>query len=379
MDSIKKISRKELYILIWKTSITTIAKEHNIPADTIRNICKKLEIPTPSSGYWSKLKFNKKVEIPPLPKIKDDDKETGLKLVEGKLTYQEHPQTTLSLIKKEIKSEPTISYTVPNKLMKPHKFIIATKLHHEKVQIRTKKRDWNMVIDYTNVLSINVSDNLFPRALRFMDTLVKIIEKRGYKLEVPHRTTVTIKNHSYHLRLTEKNKRVKRETDYSWDSFDLVPTGNLSLKIDQLYPIKEWSDSKTKKLEDKLIDILAWLELRAKKDEQEKIEMDIWHRQQAKIRAKKEALQKKKDEEFSKFESLFQTATRWHKSQYIRNYIKEFKEYTIKTNTLDKVKKEWIDWAIEKADWYDPFIEKNVELLEDIDRETLKPKKKSYW
>ncbi|WP_223267241.1 hypothetical protein [Polaribacter sp. IC073] len=69
-------------------------------------------------------------------------------------------------------------------------------------------------------------------------------------------------------------------------------------------------------------------------------------------------LQRLKDEELSKFESLFLTATRWHKSQYIRNYIQEFEAFIIKSNNLNTKEKEWIDWAKEKADWYDPFIEK---------------------
>jgi hypothetical protein len=33
---------------------------------------------------------------------------------------------------------------------------------------------------------------------------------------------------------------------------------------------------------------------------------------------------------------------------------------------LNKDKKEWIEWTKEKADWYEPFIEKEVELLKGI-------------
>ena len=44
----------------------------------------------------------------------------------------------------------------------------------------------------------------------------------------------------------------------------------------------------------------------------------------------------------------------------------------LKTNTLDADKKEWINWAKEKADWYDPFIEKDDALLSGIDRDSLK-------
>ncbi len=35
---------------------------------------------------------------------------------------------------------------------------------------------------------------------------------------------------------------------------------------------------------------------------------------------------------------------------------------------MDDQKRRWFIWADEKADWYVPFIEKEVKLLKDIDR-----------
>jgi hypothetical protein len=212
-----------------------------------------------------------------------------------------------------------------------------------------------------------------------MDSLIKLLEKRGHKVEVNRQTEVIIKEQKYNLRLAEKNRRVKNNTKYSWESYDLEPTGFLCLKVNTYIPLTEWSDSKTKPLEGKLLDILAWLEVRAERDIRQAIESAIWSKQYEEKRQKERDLQKLRDIELADFEGLFSKATRWHKAQYLRNYIKEFENYTNKTNTLDAKKKEWIKWAKEKADWYDPFIEKHVELLQDIDRDTLKPTKKSYW
>lgn len=50
-----------------------------------------------------------------------------------------------------------------------------------------------------------------------------------------------------------------------------------------------------------------------------------------------------------------------------------------KTSPLNSDKTEWIQLAQEKADWYDPFIEKEVQLLDDIDRESLKRKNGGYY
>lgn len=359
----KNLTRKELYNLIWKTPISHIAKEYEITGYQIRKMCKVNNIPLPESGHWMKLKFNKKVFIKTLsqpennPKIDIED-----------YSFKDSPE----VYKKEKKLK-DLKIIVPLKLSKPHRYIIATKIYNEKIKIRNNTRNWTMKIDNTNVISIDVSDKLFSRALRFMNTFIKIAEKRGYEIFTSDiTTTIKIKEQLYNLRFREKNKRIKKSTKTSWPEYDLIPTGYLSLKVDTYYPIKEWSDSKTKQIEDKLFNILSWLELRAEKDLQNSIETKLRHEQQEKRRIVAKELQRLKDEELLMFSNLMNSATRWHKSQYLKNYIKEFEKYAIQSNSLNAENKKWLEWAKEKVDWYNPFIEKEVELLKDVDRDTLK-------
>ena len=68
-----EITRQEVYELIWKKPISKLAEEWGIPEQKLRAYCNQQNIPTPSSGYWSKLKFGKSVEIPPLPIIEEED------------------------------------------------------------------------------------------------------------------------------------------------------------------------------------------------------------------------------------------------------------------------------------------------------------------
>lgn len=374
----KAITRIELYDLVWSKPVTHIAKEYGFSDNGIRKICKKHNIPLPKSGYWSKLKFNKEVVKEKLPK-QDNSPDIKLEKANPLLYEGNHKLSEIALRKKELERSKELIFKVPDKLSKPHKYIISTREYHKQLKIVKKRGGWSNEVDSTNTLSIDVSENLLSRGLRFLDSLIKLFEKRGYEVTVTNKSEVKIKKHTYSFRLTEKHKRIKKDTNYGYDTFDLIPAGILCLKVDRTYPIKEWSDTKTKLLEDKLKDILAWLELRAKEDEEQRVASELWQKQYQENLQKEKDLQKLKDEEFNKFESLFHTASRWHKSQYLRNYIKEFEEYAIKSNTLDSEKKGWIKWAKEKADWYDPFIEKELKLLEDIDRDTLKRKRKTYW
>lgn len=379
MSNKKGFKRKELYDLVWSKPLTTLAKELNFDAYNLRKICKQHNIPLPQSGHWQKIKHNKKVSKIIFPVDVEKDKTIILFLDEnGHVAY--NPQGKVkSKLKTEIETSKELSLKVPDKLSKPHKYIIATKEYHKAVKIRNKSRNWSMKIDKADVLSISVSDGLFPRALRFMDTLVKVIEKRGYSFNTSNRTEIVIQDQTYNIRLTEKNRRVKRETDTSWDEFDLVLTGNLCLKLDRSYPIKEWSDTKTTVLEDKLADILVWIELKAKEDKERQIENAIRREKQEKNRKKEEELQKQKEQELSKFKELFSMATRWHKAEYLRDFIKEIESNDLKLQFQNEVINDTIQWAKEKADWYDPLIEKEVKLLEDIDRDTLEVKRNKYW
>lgn len=369
-------TRQELYKLVWEKPLTHIGKELGYSDNGIRKVCIKHNIPLPKAGYWSKLKYNKKVKKTPLPKSDNETTQinfnTDIENKKGGL----HTETTL--LKQSIEEAKDLTLTVPEKLSKPDPHIQKTKEYFKELKARKQKNDWQFVHNTTGVVSISVSDSLKPRALRFMDTLIKLFKKRGHQIVVDRVTKIVISGEEYEIRLTEKHKRVKN-TSSKYPEFELIPTGFLCLKFDNFYPDKEWTDTATKPIENKLSDILSWFEIRAEKDRIDRIEREIRQKIRDEERKKEEELKQLQDQEFSNFQTMFDTATRWHKSQYLRNYIKKFEAYAIKTNSLDKEKQDWIKWATEKADWYDPFIEKQDPLLDNIDRTTLTPKKTRYW
>ncbi|WP_298479807.1 hypothetical protein [uncultured Maribacter sp.] len=67
----------------------------------------------------------------------------------------------MAIRKKELKAIEELSFTVPDRLSKPHKYILATKEYHKQLKIVRKRGEWRNEVDKTNVLSINVSDAIF--------------------------------------------------------------------------------------------------------------------------------------------------------------------------------------------------------------------------
>jgi len=66
-DSQIQISRDSLYNDIWEISVSGVAKKYEVPYSLIMKKCQEANIPTPPSGYWTKVEFGKSVEKISLP------------------------------------------------------------------------------------------------------------------------------------------------------------------------------------------------------------------------------------------------------------------------------------------------------------------------
>lgn len=375
-ENIKILSREELYNLVWTKPLTTLAKEFAYSDNGLRKICIKHNIPLPKSGYWSKVKFNKKVKKEKLSKI-DNPAQIKLYLRQEGQESINHPNSERAKLKNEIGNNKELPLIVLDKLSKPDELIIKAREDLKGKEPSTWGTSEGLLSTSSGIINLQVSKSNISRALRFMDAFIKLIKKRGHSIKVSDGTIVIINEENLKIKIREYVKR-KEINDNGWKRSGYKPSGELSFRI-ETYPEKIWRDGKKSQIEEKLTSILITLELKAKQNKERRLEHEAWQRNFRKQEEIKKALQEKKDKELEGFESLFHTATRWHKSQYIRNYIEEFKDYAIKSNSLDEEKKEWIEWAKEKADWYDPFIEKEVKLLEDVNRDTLKQKRRTYW
>lgn len=61
-----ELTRKQLYDEIWSISVKGFSDKYDIPYSQLMKQLKEANIPTPSSGYWTKLEFGKNAEKTPL-------------------------------------------------------------------------------------------------------------------------------------------------------------------------------------------------------------------------------------------------------------------------------------------------------------------------
>lgn len=369
-----KLSRKKLYELVWSEPLTVLAKKFGSSDNILRATCKKYYIPLPKSGHWMKIQFGKPVIIEELDEVYSGPDEILLNERDTEEINISAAASPLALLKKEIENDKFVSLKVPDKLINPDKLIVDTK---NALSEREGYKSTGDRIKTWNELKILVTRKLVGRALRFMDIFIKAIKARGHEIEVSNQETrIVIYNEKIKISCREKAKRINIPGKY-YNSSELQPTGILTFNIEGIYP-KEWKDGKLM-LEDQLSSILAKIELEGKRKQQETEYYRIKNDESRIQRQILEDRQRYKEQELEKFIALIQDARKFKEVLILREYIKAMEDKAKNEESDNDELKNWIQWAQNKTDWYDPLINQPDPDLEDVDKDTLTFKKRTYF
>jgi hypothetical protein len=364
----KTFSRQELYDLIWSTPMTTVAKQFDISDSGLRKICIRMEIPLPKAGHWQKLRAGKKVEKFLLSQNYSGDLSITLSQREVSISTGKKNYAVIEL-QQQLETDPN-KIIVSQKLTSKDKRITAVHDH----MVKKKWLHHGLVSSDRDQLDIKVSPANVSRALRFMDALIKWLELRGHQISIDHQTEVVVGKERLQIILRE---RTKKGGMTSWGSPENVPTGELYFYLKD-YPYKEWKDGE-KKLEEQLPAIVARIEVQGK----ELLDVQVeWEKKRVERNAKDQIRKEKiarKEKELNDFKRLIKDSERWQKIKLIRDYVNDIESSAKKNDTISDELSNWITWAKEKLDWYDPSIAKEDELLKDVNKETLEFQNNNYY
>ena len=364
-------TREKLYELVWSEPLSRLARKYNLSDNGIRKRCKKMNIPLPKSGYWSKIQYGYKVTKPKLPANYDGEVETILcyrdkdgnyveKLEEEEVT----PQTKLI---HELKNDPKLPLTISDNNSRLDSMISQAKKSLFKKETRVYGSN-KMRTTASGEINITVSEQNVDRALNFMNALIKVMRARKHEIIVEnYRTYAVVFGEKMPIRLKEKEKIIYETDERGEKNRKLYPSGILAFVHDKgSYNQKEWIDRK-KPLESRLAEILAYFEIYAKNEIEERIEWERRRKIEAEERERQKELQRKKDNEISRIKVLINMANNWKQAQILREYIKALEN----TEGLDLNRMDWIPWAKQKIEWFDPFTQGPDEILDDNDRQEL--------
>lgn len=373
MENIE-LTRKELYDLVWSSSLTKLSDKYALTAEGIKKICKEFDVPIPENGYWMKLKYNKEVKVQELDNnFKGEDKIVLTIREEGSPINLD--QSPLSILTKQIESDTKAPLTVHTKLTNPDPLIIQTKEYWDK-----RKKDPYYRNDKVDKVWISVENVNKDRALRFLDTFIKLLRYRGHTFKRDINDwgpDIIINGIKFPFRLREANKRIPSNKPYPM--YDYIPTGIFVFDTGEYSTEKIWKDGKVK-LEQLIPKIVAKLEIDAQKKIISNEESRLWHIKYEEEKKIKEALLQRKKIELANFKVLLSNSERFDKVIKLRNYITMVEEKAVKNNTITAELSAWLNWAKDKIDWYDPVIRKQDDLLDDSDiNEIENPKQQNYY
>ncbi len=360
----KVFTRKELYDTLWAEPATVLLKKYDITQSALKKLCQDMNIPLPENGHWQKIKFGKAVSAHPLPSEYSGEHEVSLMLkVEGdqnNLTFL----SPRSILQKNIEVDQELFLNVPDKLTNPDKLIIAAR---ESLKEREKWLDNGLVNTRSEGLSIKVAPDNVSRALRFMDTLIKNLRKRGYFFSSENnQAKLVIEGEKIAIALREKLDRVPVKGNYSWEQYDYRPSGIFIFSIVISYRNFEWKDGKVSH-EKQLSKIIAGLELKAKEWKEENNRIKAFWAERKKEDQIRQEIEQKKQKELSDFKDLLKESEQWNQAKVLREYIDAIEAKANENSTMSEERKNWLSWVRKKIDLFDPIIKREDEALKNIE------------
>lgn len=174
-----------------------------------------------------------------------------------------------------------------------HPLVQKTKIELARLD-KLPKLSWEEQKKYrSEFLPISVEPKLRTRALKFMDSLIKLLEENNHGIKFEYnRCHIEMYGQLTEIYLSQKyfRKRIKDDSGYARDTYE--KSNKLEFEIGSSYR-KGWIDRKTKRLEDYIPVIYAKIEKRSKEladlRKQQRIEREERKKQEA-IQAEKQRL-----------------------------------------------------------------------------------------
>jgi hypothetical protein len=371
--------REKLYNEIWEEPASIVCKRYNVSDTTLRNWCTKYGIPLPYSGYWSRIRAGQKVKKTELPEVTGEVRRfirnynLKYRIDIDSLSYDElNNISDLGMLREETQIkiiEKCSIIKVKDQLKNPHLLI---KEYQEEIKYREKRNNALSKIDKKSkryetvksqyhedkeILSITVSNENQNRAFFFLDAIFKVIEEfEGYISTDYYRNSnaaIYLMESIIMFSLTEsKNKlifTVRPESYFEKSKLDVMV----------------FQDTDELLLEYQLGEVIRKIFIVANKllamDKLIKLEK----KRQEEVERRKKLLEKARKGELEEFKELLQLATDWENANKIRKFlcaVEEKSQEMADTEEKERIN-QWILKNRNRADWIDPLIESNDEVL----------------
>ncbi|WP_277587791.1 hypothetical protein [Pseudomonas chlororaphis] len=363
MYKIVTFTPRELFDKVWETPVLKLAQEIGISDVALSKACRKAGLSLPSRGHWAK-PVSKRPSKPKPPTAEHPISFTVL----DRSTL---PVPSAAPIKpKAIRS----TILVPHTLLAPHPLVMKW----VKCVKAAKIHEGHLVTIGKHVLDARISPGLIDRCALIFDTLIKESKVLGYtwKVTSDDKTLVEVDGELLAIKLAERlskqiippppptpRRRTARwEPDFSLlraPQFEWSSTGELSLQIDartEYGKRKNWTDTKTGKIEEKLASIFDGFEAIAESMKVLRLKNEEARRERIAEEAVRLERAKREETHRRLRHKLVENTKRWEQAQRLRAFIQATCNASATTSEHSQQQTAlWAAWASAHANQLDPL------------------------
>lgn len=333
-------TRKEVYELVWKQPLTQLSKILQVEPQRVKEICIENKIPLPTKGYWSKVRFNKKVDKTPLPELEKGNVEINLKTRKFRTAY--HKQAF------ELGQRKDLNFKVPRRISTYHPLVRTSKKLLEDIDNSKDNFKFFKVSQERDLLPIHTDAKLRSRALLFMDTLIHVAEAMGGSIEFYcNKAHVQLFGQKTEINLRQKVYRIRTKDETGWGRESWEKSEKLEFQAGPSFDQKSWIDNTKRKIEECLPEIIAWIEMKCQYWHDVRAKQAIEENRRLLEQNKQEALKAAQDEEKAKVNQLLSDSKNWEKAELMKRYIDEMEKQieAEPENRMNLKSKDYITWA----------------------------------
>ncbi len=365
MENELRLTRPELYDLVWSEPMATLAPKYGLSDVGMAKMCRRLRVPRPWRGYWARKDAGQTVKTTPLPKLPDSTPAECLEVTihRGVVKSADKAEGPVA-DQARFEALPESRISVAAILSDPHPLVALTVK-----ALRGAKSDKGVLVPKSKkCLAIRVSIGSADRAACVFDALLKALDARGFTTSLSERnekteTVVRVAEEDVEILLEETVSRKQgQHPQYGWAVYQWVPTGKLVLRIENYWSDrvrKSWGDGDKQRVEECLNAFIVSLIAVAEKTKIHRLEMEERQRefQKAERRRQQEALRSAKEAE--EIRALDTSLAAWEKAHRIRVFVAALDQLhaASRASTFGDVPiPDWIAWATEYANRIDPLV-----------------------
>lgn len=408
-----KVSRDDLYELVWSKPMLELAKDFGISDVALAKRCRRLGIPVPGRGYWARLDAGQKPYRPKLPerearpedhtaltvtRITSADYEPASQSTNGlanrnsdekwladRIAFEESETNLIRVPTPPVEWDPVIG-ACWEKLERGAAKVLASRKaaeRYETLPLSRKRGTWDSegalwrsikdcgqrLYDTHKSAAFRVSLGTYERALAVMNAITFGARRRGFVSSHDEKNgRIVLAGHGtqVELRIVEQLKdEAPRKRDYGLRPFvPKSPTGRLRLYVESgRWDARHFEDTPAIPLESLLNRVFVAVYRLVVKNWEAARRAELRHQEQAAEERRREAAERTRAEraralaeERKRREELAAESERWAQAEQLRRYVRHIRSRADGALDGDSIPELtcWQEWALKVADDLDP-------------------------